>query len=77
MVPDAKREDATRDVRVTAKADIGFYVAVSLVLSDGRLYGTPCCVCHTSDPWLRERDLGLMERVAHQLIEYVEREGRL
>jgi GAF domain-containing protein len=77
VVPDAKREDATRDLRVTSEADIGSYAAVPLVLSDGRLYGTLCCVSHTPDPWLRERDLGLMERVARQLIEHLEREGRL
>ena len=77
VVPDAKGEDATRDLRVTSEADIGSYAAVPLVLSDGRLYGTLCCVSHTPDPWLRERDLGLMERVARQLIEHLEREGRL
>ena len=77
VVPDAKREDATRDLRVTTEADIGSYVAVPLVLSDGRLFGTLCCVGHASDPWLRERDLVLMERVARQLIEQLEREGRL
>jgi GAF domain-containing protein len=77
VVPDAKREDATRDLRVTSEADIGSYAAVPLVLSDGRLYGTLCCVSHAPDPWLRERDLGLMERVARQLIEQLERHGRL
>jgi GAF domain-containing protein len=77
VVPDAKGEDATRDLRVTTEADIGSYAAVPLVLSDGRLYGTLCCVGHAPDPWLRERDLGLMERVARQLIEQLERHGRL
>jgi GAF domain-containing protein len=77
VVPDAKGEGATRDLRVTSEADIGSYVAVPLVLSDGRLFGTLCCVGHAPDPWLRERDLGLMERVARQLIEQLEREGHL
>ena len=77
VVPDARREDATKDLRVTSEADMGCYCAVALVLSDGRLYGTLCCVSHTPDPWLRERDLGLMERVARQLIEQLEGEGRL
>ena len=77
VVPDAKREDATKDLRVTSEADIGSYAAVPLVLSDGRLFGTLCCVGHAPDPWLRERDLGLMERVARQLIEQLERHGRL
>jgi GAF domain-containing protein len=77
VVPDAKREDATRDLRVTTEADIGCYCAVPLVLSDGRLYGTLCCVSHEPDPWLRGRDLDLMGRTARRLVEDLERLGQL
>jgi GAF domain-containing protein len=76
-VPDTKREEATRDLRVTSEADMGSYCAVPLVLSDGRLYGTLCCVSHEPDPWLRESDLGIMERTAKWLVEQLERRGRL
>jgi transcriptional regulator with GAF, ATPase, and Fis domain len=77
VVPDAKREDATKDLRVTSEADIGCYCAVALVLSDGRLYGTLCCVSHEADPRLRELDLGIMERTARWLVEQLERRGQL
>ena len=77
VVPNAKGEDATKDLRVTSEADIGSYCAVPLVLSDGRLYGTLCCLSHEFDPWLRERDLGIMERTARWLVEQLERRGRL
>jgi GAF domain-containing protein len=77
VVPDAKREDATKDLRVTSETDIGSYAAVPLVLSDGRIYGTLCCVSHDPDPWLRERDLKLMERTARWLVEQLERYGGL
>ena len=77
VVPDAKREDATKDLRVTSETDIGSYAAVPLVLSDGRIYGTLCCVSHDPDPWLRERDLKLMERTAGWLVEQLERYGGL
>ncbi len=77
VVPDAKREEATKDLRVTSEADMGCYCAVALVLSDGRLYGTLCCVSHEADPGLRERDLGIMERTARWLVEQLERRGRL
>jgi GAF domain-containing protein len=77
VVPDAKREDATKDLRVTSEADMGCYCAVALVLSDGRLYGTLCCVSHEPDPWLRECDLRIMERTASWLVEQLERRGRL
>ena len=77
VVPDARREEATRDLRVTSEADMGSYCAVPLVLSDGRLYGTLCCVSHEPDPWLRGRDLGLMGRTARFLVEDLERRGLL
>jgi GAF domain-containing protein len=77
VVPDAKAEDATKDLRVTTEADIGSYAAVPLVLSDGRLYGTLCCLSHEPDPWLRQRDLGVMERTARWLVEQLERHGGL
>ena len=77
VVPDAKREDATKDLRVTSETNIGSYAAVPLVLSDGRIYGTLCCVSHDPDPWLRERDLGVVERTARWLVEQLERRGRL
>ncbi len=77
VVTDAKGEDATKDLRVTSEADMGSYCAVALVLSDGRLYGTLCCVSHAPDPWLRERDLGIMERTARWMVEQLERRGRL
>ena len=77
VVPDAGREEATRDLRVTSEADMGCYCAVPLVLSDGRLYGTLCCVSHEPDPRLRELDLGMMDRTARWLVEDLERRGRL
>ena len=77
VVPEAKLEDATKDLRVTSEADIGCYCAVALVLSDGQLYGTLCCVSHEADPRLRESDLAIMERTARWLVEQLERRGRL
>jgi len=75
VVPDARSEDSTKDLWVTGEARIGSYVAVPVVLSDGRPYGTLCCVSHKADPGLRERDLGLMEGVARELSRQIQREG--
>jgi GAF domain-containing protein len=74
VVPDARSEDMTKDLWVTSQAEIGSYVAVPVVLSDGRPYGTLCCVSHKADPALRERDLGLMEGVAREVSTQIERE---
>ncbi|QIN79656.1 GAF domain-containing protein [Rubrobacter marinus] len=72
VVPDARGEDVTRDLWATSEAGIGSYAAVPLVLSDGRAYGTLCCASHEPDPWLRDRDLRLMERVAHRTVRALE-----
>lgn len=77
VVSDARDEDATRDLCVTSEADIGSYAAVPLVLSDGSLYGTLCCVSHAPDPWLRDRDLRLMQKLARELVGRLERDGLL
>jgi GAF domain-containing protein len=77
VVPDAKGEDVTKDLRVTGEADKGSYCAVPLVLSDGRPYGTLCCVSHEPDPQLRESDLRIMERTARWLVEHLEHRGGL
>jgi GAF domain-containing protein len=74
VVPDARSEDLTKDLWVTSEANIGSYVAVPVVLSDGYPYGTLCCVSHKADPRLRERDLGLMEGVARELSRQIKRE---
>ena len=75
VVPDARSEDLTKDLWVTSEAGIGSYVAVPVVLSDGRPYGTLCCASHKPDPRLRERDLGLMEGVARELSRQLKRDG--
>jgi GAF domain-containing protein len=75
VVSDARSEESTKDLWVTSEANIGSYVAVPVVLSDGHPYGTLCCVSHKADPGLRERDLGLMKGVARELSRQIEREG--
>ena len=75
VIPDARSEGRTRDLWVTSEANIGSYVAVPVVRSDGRPYGTLCCVSHRADPRLRERDLGLMEGVAREVSRQLKREG--
>ncbi len=77
VVPDARGGDMTRDLWVTSESEIGSYAAVPLVLSDGRPFGTLCCASHEPDPWLRDRDLRLMERVARRTVLSLERGGVL
>lgn len=76
-VPDAVAEERTKDLDVTREAGIGAYVGFPLKLSDGSVYGTLCCLSHSPDPWLRDRDLRLMGELARDLTVRLEREGLL
>jgi GAF domain-containing protein len=73
--PGLQERRSDKDLWVTSEANIGSYVAVPVVLSDGRPYGMLCCVSHRADPRLRERDLGLMEGVAREVSRHLKREG--
>ncbi|CAN5574575.1 hypothetical protein BH24ACT20_BH24ACT20_14850 [soil metagenome] len=77
VIPDARTYGETRDLPVTDEADIGSYVAVPLMRHDGRPYGTLCCLSHTADSLLRDRDLGLMEKLAQRMVARLDQEGLL
>lgn len=80
VIPDARAEPQVRSLPVTTDASIGAYVGVPLTLSDGRLYGTFCCVSHAADTSLDERDakfmdlLGVMVAGRVEVIEKARRE---
>ena len=74
-VPDAGKDERVCNLEVTRAADIGAYAGFPLVLSDGRPYGTLCCLSHSSDPWLAERDLELMAKLAQHLVRQLEQQA--
>ena len=56
VISDAQGHPITKELPVTDAAGIGAYVGVPVRMTDGRLYGTLCCVNRQPDPSLRERD---------------------
>ena len=75
-VPDAGNDERVRDLEMTRQIGIGAYAGFPLVLSDGRPYGTLCCLSHSPDPWLAERDLELMAKLAQGLVRRLEEERK-
>ena len=73
-VPDAGKDERVRDLEMTQEIGIGAYAGFPLILSDGRPYGTLCCLSHSPDPWLAERDLELMAKLAQGLVRRLEEE---
>ncbi len=74
VIPDARNDERVNYLNVTSEADIGAYVGVPLRFSDGRLYGTFCCLSHLPDPLLKERDAQFARVLARMVAEQLERE---
>jgi EAL domain-containing protein (putative c-di-GMP-specific phosphodiesterase class I) len=72
VVPDARAHPCVKDLAITATAEIGAYVGVPVHLWDGRLYGTLCCLSHSPQPSLDERDARFMQVLAAVIGDQVE-----
>ena len=76
LIPDTRSEPGVRDLAATSKAGIGSYVGVPIVFSDGRTFGTLCCLSHGPDDSLRERDVRFMKLLSNLVADELEREER-
>ena len=72
--PDARNDVRVSGLEVTREADIGSYVGMPLRFSDGRVYGTLCCLSHSPEPQLQERDARFMGVLARLVADQIERE---
>lgn len=75
VVPDARNDGRVSGLAVTREADIGSYVGLPLRFPDGCLYGALCCLSHSPQARLRERDARSMGLVARLVAEQLEREA--
>jgi len=55
LICDAVNDPLVKDMRATAKAGIGAYLGVPIVLPDGTTYGSLCVMSHSARPDLDER----------------------
>jgi response regulator RpfG family c-di-GMP phosphodiesterase len=74
VVPDVREDEEVRNLEMTRVSDIGSYVGVPLQFSDGRLFGTVCCMSHLPSLALRNRDAAFMGVIARLIAEHIERE---
>ncbi|CAN5461524.1 hypothetical protein BH20ACT18_BH20ACT18_06760 [soil metagenome] len=63
-IPDVAANPEVSDLPITVAAGVGAYVGLPIVLPDGELYGTLCCVDHGAKPDLGDSDVGLMRFLA-------------
>lgn len=76
IVKDARREVRVKDLESTVTENIGAYVGAPIVFSDGHVYGALCCVSHTAEPSLRDRDARFLQFLATLLAERLEEQER-
>jgi HD-GYP domain-containing protein (c-di-GMP phosphodiesterase class II) len=74
VVVDAKNDEQVRNLEATLAADIGSYVGIPLVMSDGTVYGMMCCLSHRADPSLAEVDIGVVKLLAQLISDQIERQ---
>ena len=75
-VKDSSLDPVVRDLESTRSGHIGSYVGVPVVMSDGSVYGTFCCMGHDSHPLLEGRDVRFMHVLAGLIADQLEREQR-
>jgi diguanylate cyclase (GGDEF)-like protein/PAS domain S-box-containing protein len=76
LIVDAQADPRVRHLAMTKGADVGAYLGVPVELSDGSLYGTLCCVSHTAEPSLGERDVAYMHLLARLIADRLEDHAR-
>lgn len=74
LVQDAARHPVTASMPVTRALGVEVYVGVPLQLSDGRLYGTLCCLSQQPAEHLGSQDVRFLEMAAAIVSEQLERD---
>jgi GAF domain-containing protein len=74
VVTDARNDPRVRDLAITEDGDIGAYLGVPVILSDGTVYGTFCCLSHTAQPGLDGRDAQFLRLLVRMVSGQLERQ---
>jgi DNA-binding CsgD family transcriptional regulator len=73
-VPDASAEPLVAALPITAEMDVGAYIGVPVVLSDGSVFGSFCCLSHEAET-LQVRDAQFMRVLARLIADLIERDA--
>ena len=74
LMHDAQQHDAALPMPITLALPVGSHLNVPLLLSDGQVYGTFCCVSRTPDLSLTERDMATLRAFAQLAAQQIEGE---
>jgi GAF domain-containing protein len=74
VVADTSKEPQVAELAATRDANLGAYVGVPIVASDGEVLGSFCCLSHEPDPGLAERDITFLHVLAKLVADRIERQ---
>jgi EAL domain-containing protein (putative c-di-GMP-specific phosphodiesterase class I) len=69
LIPDTAVDPRVASLQTTLDGGIGAYIGVPVRLSDGTLYGTFCCLSHSPDHSLHDRDVRFMAMLAELIVD--------
>lgn len=75
LICDAVNDPLVKDMRATAKAGIGAYLGVPIVLPDGSTYGSLCAMSHSARPDLDEQRVQSLRLYAGLVGQYLSEVG--
>lgn len=74
VVRDSSLEPLVAELPITHESAIGSYIGVPIVLPDGQLFGTLCCLSHHPTPTLGSQQVEMMGLLAGLIGEQIEYE---
>ncbi len=72
LMHDARQHEAALPIPITLALPVGSHLNVPLMLSDGQVYGTFCCVSREPDLSLTERDMATLRAFAQLAAQQIE-----
>jgi EAL domain-containing protein (putative c-di-GMP-specific phosphodiesterase class I) len=77
VINDSQLDPRVRDLATTVENGVGSYIGVPLVLPDGDIYGSFCCLNHGPTDELGDRDVKFMQMLAELLVDHLAAERTL
>ena len=73
-VADVKAQEESRTMPITEASNVGAFSSVPVVLTDGRFYGTLCCIDHQPQAALGSREVQILYLLARMIADQIERD---
>ncbi|HEY1230674.1 MAG TPA: GAF domain-containing protein, partial [Ramlibacter sp.] len=77
VIPDSGASQEASSLAITQVLNIGAYLSAPVVLPNGEVFGTVCCISHSPRPDLRDADARAIAAVAQAVAASVTRTGAI